>query len=118
MLFDFMFDIMRTNAAITSGDEDAMFYLKHTLLYEDPVEALARHHRLNKKASARATASSMRIGGHAKRMSAQADLEKERRRSVKRKRVAAKSADETTEHASNIVKTDKTKTRMHVVDEL
>jgi hypothetical protein len=51
-------------------------------------------------------------------MSAQADLEKERRRSVKRKRVAAKRADETTEHASNIVKTDKTKTRMHVVDEL
>lgn len=55
--------------------------------------SLSQHHRLNKKAGARATAATMRAGGHAKHMQKQLDIERDKRRSIVKERVAAVKAE-------------------------
>jgi hypothetical protein len=121
-----------------SIDDDSLLYLTSTLLPEDrddPAVAslsLARHHRVNKKAAARAHAAVMRAGGQAKRMARQSELEQEKRRSVKRGRVAAvraaqlqealtaekekaRSSSDTSSSASSGqgVSVDRAKTKLH-----
>ena len=126
------------------GDADALLYLSHTLLASDPAAtaaSLSLHHRLNKKAAARATAATMRVGGHGKRMQQQHELERDKRRSISRERVAALKAEAQaqaeilktgksnaekppprsrppTDEGSTTVAVDKARTKLHPAGEL